>query len=85
MYLSIAAMCPALDAPVNGQIMYDSDMTAPFDFETTATYICDAGYGLGGDTFVRTCDSAGWSESAPIICQRECCQKIYIYLLSFVC
>ena len=57
--------------------MYDSDMTAPFDFETTATYSCDDGYGLSGDTLVRTCESAGWSGSASI-CQRECLIEVKI-------
>ena len=64
-------MCPLLDALVNGQIMYDPDMTAPFDFGTTATYSCDSGYGLSGGTSVRTCESEGWSGSAPT-CQGEC-------------
>ena len=77
-FLITDAMCPALDAPANGQIMYDSDMSAPFDFRTTATYDCDSGYGLSGGTSVRTCESEGWSGSAPT-CQRECHESSNIW------
>ncbi len=49
-----------------------SDTTAPFDYQTTATYSCDSGLGLTSGDVVRSCvfsrtSSIGgdWSGTAP--------------------
>ncbi len=52
-------VCPSLTAPMNGLITYATDTTSPFDYQTTATYSCDTGYGLSGDDSARTCVSSG--------------------------
>ena len=64
-----AIMCSSLTAPVNGMISYAPDMTAPFAYQTTATYSCNSGFApTGGDT-VRTCEQSQadgvWSGFAP--------------------
>ena len=53
--------CNALTNPTNGQV----DDSAGTTFEQTATYSCNAGYNLVGDS-TRTCQANGvWSGSAP--------------------
>ncbi len=56
MFSSYSAItCPDLTPPTSGSITYAIDTTAPYNYQTTATYSCAAGYGLSvGDT-VRTC------------------------------
>ena len=44
-----------MTAPPNSEIAYAPDTTAPFDFETAATYRCSNGFGLSGGDRVRTC------------------------------
>lgn len=65
-----AVRCTNLAAPSNGQINYQNDTSAPFDYQTTATYSCNSGYGLSPGDRVRTCirSAAGpgeWSGTAP--------------------
>ena len=60
---------------MNGLITYATDLTDPFDYQTTATYSCSSSYGLSGGDRVRTCvgSSAGpgeWSGTAPV-CERK--------------
>ena len=51
-----AITCSLLGTLANGMITYDPDTTPPFDFETTATYSCDTGYGLSpSGTSFRSC------------------------------
>ena len=58
--------CRTLTNPTNGQVSY----TAGTTFGQTATYSCNTGYGLVGDS-IRMCQATGmWSGSAPT-CQRE--------------
>ena len=53
--------CGNLTAPDNGQVNH----TAGTTFVQTATYSCNTGYNLVGDS-TRTCQAAGnWSGSAP--------------------
>ena len=52
--------CGSLTAPANGQVNH----TAGTTFGETATYSCNTGYNLVGDT--RTCQATGvWSGSEP--------------------
>ncbi len=51
-------------------ITYTTDTMAPFDYQTTATYTCDVGFGLLGGDLLRICvgSSSGpgeWSGTAP--------------------
>ncbi len=47
--------CPSLAPPVNAIITYAIDTTAPFNYQTTATYSCTGGYGLSGEDVSRMC------------------------------
>ena len=64
-------LCVTLEAPPNGYIVYTEDVTIDFDHGTTATYVCNEGYGLTGGDAVRTCIGGGesqvgeWSGSSP--------------------
>ena len=58
-----AITCSALPAIENGMITYSSDITQPYDYETTATYQCDSGYELTGGDDERTCTGDG---SSPV-------------------
>ena len=53
-------MCMALSPLVNGQLSYGTDVTAPYDFGTVATHICDTGFGIVGNV-ERTCEKFGTS------------------------
>ena len=60
--------CGSLTDPANGQV----DLTAGTTFGQTATYSCNTGYNLVGDS-TRTCQATGeWSGSAPT------CEGIYV-------
>ncbi len=48
--LFLGVMCTSLPAPDNGEIQYSPDTTAPFDYETIATYSCNDGFGPVGVT-----------------------------------
>ena len=62
--LSTVVNCNALSDPANGQVS-----TNRTTFGETATYICNTGYNLVGDS-TRTCEAAGqWSGSEPT-CER---------------
>ena len=54
--------CGTLANPSNGQVSHPNGTTV----EQTATYSCDAGYNLVGDS-TRMCQATGaWSGSAPV-------------------
>lgn len=79
--LPLAVTCSEQLSPDNGQVLYAAAvMLAPFDFGTAATYLCDLGYGLVGDTMSR-CGSDGsspngeWSGIVP-----ACLGNLYSYL-----
>ena len=69
MYAAIT--CTSLSSIPNGRITYTPDTTSPFDFGTTATYSCDDGFFIVGNS-AQTCDGDGsgvggvWSGSAPV-------------------
>ncbi len=56
--------CSDLIPPSNGMIGYNMGTASLRPVDTVATYTCDTGYTLNGDT--RICGSDGiWSGSAP--------------------
>ena len=61
-FLSLTAVdCGNLTDPANGQVNH----TAGTTYGQTATYICNTGYNLVGDS-TRTCQATGnWSGSEP--------------------
>ena len=60
-FLSTVPDCGSLTDPANGQV----DLTSGTTFGQTATYSCNTGYNLVGDS-TRTCQATGvWSGSAP--------------------
>ena len=59
--LSTVVDCGTLTNPANGQVSH----TAGTTFGETATYSCNTGYNLVGDS-TRTCQATGeWSGSEP--------------------
>ena len=67
--------CNALTNPTNGQVSH----TAGTTFGQTATYSCDTGYNLLGDS-TRTCQADGvWSGSGPT------CQGMLLLVLRVLC
>lgn len=65
-----AVVCSSLALPSNGFITYAIDTTSPFDYQTTATYGCNPGFGLSNEDRVRTCVSSAtgpgeWNGTAP--------------------
>ena len=73
MFLFLTAVdCGSLPDPANGRV----DHTAGTSFRQTATYSCNTGYDLVGDS-TRTCQAAGnWSGSTPT------CEGIYVINLA---
>ena len=67
--------CSALSVD-NGMIMYSSDTTAPYDFETTATHQCIEGFSLVGGDEVRTCTGDGSSSNGSWSGQPPACSGI---------
>ena len=59
---TVAITCSTLDAIPNGAIVYSPDTIDPFDFETNATYSCNEGFYLEGES-IRTCIGDGSSVS----------------------
>ena len=69
-FFSLATVvdCGPLTDPDNGSVTH----TAGTTFRQIATYSCNTGYSLVGDS-TRTCQSSGfWSGNAPI------CQGVYL-------
>ena len=73
MYSHFAVVdCGNLTNPANGQVVH----TAGTTFGQNATYSCNTGYNLAGDS-TRTCQATGvWSGSAPT-CQGILLSNIY--------
>ena len=71
-----AVDCGVLTDPSNGAVDTSSGTT----FMMTATYTCNTGYTLTGDT-TRTCGADGqWSSSAPT-CNRKLLAIVWSYVL----
>ena len=76
-FFTSAVDCGTLNNPANGQVSYTGRTT----FGQTATYSCDAGYNLVGNS-IRTCQATGvWSGSAPT-CQGKLLLKLEYNVLS---
>ena len=74
--ISTAVDCGTLSNPLNGQVSHTSGTT----FRQTATYSCNTGYNLVGDS-TRTCQATGeWSGSEPT-CE---CMLLTLVVLSQV-
>ena len=66
--------CGTLSDPANGQVNHTSGTT----LGQTATYSCNTGYSLVGDS-TRTCQATGnWSRSAPT-CQGMLLHSVYLW------
>ena len=73
-YLSTAVNCGALNNPANGRVSH----TAGTTFGQTATYSCNTGYNLVGNS-TQTCQATGvWFGSAP-----TCQGVLYIHMYMF--
>ena len=74
--LLIVVDCGTLTNPANGQVNHTAETT----FGQTATYSCDPGYNLVGDS-TRTCQADGiWSGSDP-----TCLGMLLLELEYYVC
>ena len=65
-----AITCTTPTVPLNGFVSYGPDTTSPYDYQTTATYSCNEGYGLSSGDSSRQCENSapgdgGWSGNAP--------------------
>ena len=76
--LSTVVDCGALTAPANGQVSHPDGTT----FGQTATYSCNTGYTLVGDS-TRTCEATGWSGDAPT-CERMLCVQLQVHVHNIV-
>ena len=54
--------CPDIADPINGQIIFTTDIRAPFDYGTAAEYSCKDGYTLIGEDTIRVCGGDGLSD-----------------------
>ena len=75
MFLILPAVdCGNLTDPANGQVNH----TAGTTFGQNATYSCNTGYNLVGNS-TRTCQATGsWSESEPT-CQGMLLHSVYLW------
>ena len=75
-------------------VTYSSDVTEPYDYETTATYQCVSGYELTGGDTVRTCTGDGsspvsqWNGTVPVCTGKDktqaCDKTTSAYVTSLV-
>ncbi len=61
----------------NGVIVYNVDMTAPYDVGTVATYSCDPGYELAINpgSEMRSCEDAGDGSGGRFSGQAPTCER----------
>ena len=71
----------------NGVIVYNVDMTAPYDVDTLASYRCDPGYVLTGGNVVRTCVDAGDGSGGRFDGETPTCERKLLHdqLISINC
>ena len=70
LYANAAILCESLPNPDNGYIQFTEISSDAFNFQTTATYVCNDGYGLSGGDINRTCVGSEngpgeWTGTAP--------------------
>ncbi len=70
-----AILCESIPNPDNGFIRFSESSSDAFNFETTATYVCNDGFGLSGRNINRTCvvsdnGPGEWTGTAPT-CEGE--------------
>ena len=65
--------CGSLTDPANGQVSH----TAGTTYQLTATYSCDTGYNLVGDS-TRTCQATGVWSGRESICQGMLLLEYYV-------
>ena len=71
--------CGSLTDPANGSVTHTSGTT----FGQTATYSCNTGYNLTGDS-TRTCQATGqWSGSAPT-CEGMLVRAMALYTYVYI-
>ena len=66
--IALVVNCTMLSPPINGRLDVTSNTTVPGGF--SATYFCNVGYNLMGDSTRECQDDGSWSGSAPV-CDRE--------------
>ncbi len=84
MYYIYTALCDELAMITNGMIVYNADMTAPYDVGTVATYSCNPGFELviNPGSEMRTCADAGDGSGATFSGQAPTCEgKISVIML----
>ena len=85
LYFYSVITCLSLGAITDGQVIYSPDTTSPHDFGTVATFTCNTGCNLIGDS-ARTCGGDGssqsgvWSGSSPV-CLCELLSFQYVQVL----
>ncbi len=52
-------MCSGLIIPDNGAVVYSTGLSTFYDYQTSATYFCDTGFGISEGTVIRTCGGDG--------------------------
>ena len=77
-----AITCSALSAVGNGTIIYSSDTTLHYDYETTAVYECDTGYEIKSGDKKRNCTGDGTTQSGDwngtaAMCSRKLHWEVY--------
>jgi len=74
---TLEIVCEELMEPDNGLVLYSSDGSSPFGFETVGSYSCAEGYGLSRGNSERTCVGSVtgpgvWNGTTPS-CEGTCC------------
>ena len=70
--------------PTNGFINYSPDMIAPYNFQTTATYSCNNGYGLSGGTGTPTICVDAIIGSGEWVGDRYTCERESVHVIAAV-
>ncbi len=79
-FLSVV-VCAELEMIANGVIVYNDDMTAPYDVGTEATYSCNPGYELviNPGSEMRSCEDAGDGSGATFSGQAPTCERKILF------
>ncbi len=69
--------CPDLTVPANGMIDYNMGTASLRPVDTVATYTCNTGYTLNGDS-TRVCVSGGIWSGSTLTCQGKFCNSFTV-------